>query len=100
MRHRIGLLWAKYLIVIGQVGGILALVNFVMMIGVFYTTTASQYVSFPLYALVILSGVALLLWFVLAIGIKGYYAFFNQQSAMDEINRKVDKLLERLNDDN
>ena len=97
----IGLIWAKVQNIWGQVGVIASIVNFIMMLVVFYTTSVHPNVkiSIWLYGLIIVIGAALVIWFIVKWGISGYYRFFSQQSEMNEISRKVGLIMKKLNID-
>lgn len=94
----VGLIWAKYVNTWGQVGSVAGTVNMIMMLGVFYTTTLRPNIAVPLwlYILIVVVGAAIMVIFVLKIGISGYYRFFSKQSEMAEINRRVQKNDEKL----
>lgn len=87
----IGLIWAKYMNTWGQIGTVAGTVNFIMMLGVFYTTTLRPSLAIPLWlyilAVVIASVTGIL--FVLKIGISGYYRFFSKTSELSETNKRV-----------
>ena len=87
----IGLIWAKYVNTWGQVGSVAGTVNFLMMIGVFYTTTLKPNLDIPLwlYILVVVIAAVFAVTFVLKIGISGYYRFFSKQSEIAETNKRV-----------
>lgn len=87
----IGLIWAKYMNTWGQVGTVASTVNFVMMLGVFYTTTLRPAFEIPLwiYIIIVLIGMTIVIAFVLTIGISGYYRFFSNNSELSETNRRV-----------
>ena len=68
-----------------------------MMFGVFYSTTAKGHISFPLYLLIILGLIIISVGFVLKVGINGYYRFFQQQSAINKMNRKLDFIIKHMN---
>lgn len=94
----VGLIWAKIVNIWGQVGTIAGVVNFVMMVGVFYTTTVYPNFKIPLWAyiLIIVIGAVLVIGFILKWGISGYYRFFSKQSDITEVNQKMDIILEHL----
>lgn len=95
----IGLLWAKYVNTWGQVGAVVGTVNFIMLLGVFYTTTiepSSLSVPLWLYMLVIVVGAVIGVTFVLKIGISGYYRFFSNQSELSQANRRIKMIMEKL----
>ena len=95
--NRIGSAWARYINIWGQVGAVASLIQFVMIAALFYTNTASRYIPLWLYLLAGLFGLGALVAFIATIGIRGYYQFFNQQSAIDRIEKKLDALLARSN---
>ena len=97
-RNDIELAWGKVLIIIVQAGAVYSLINSLMLIGIFYTTTARPEFGIPLwlYLLVVTAVIFSLVIFILKIGISGYYRFFNQQSAMDKIDQKVDRIIKHL----
>lgn len=89
----VGLIWAKGINIWGQVGSVAGAVNFLMMIGVFYTTTAKPIWLIPLwvYLSVIIVGGVFVIGFIITKGISGYYRFLSEQSRIDEVERKVDE---------
>lgn len=97
-RIDIGLIWAKYVNTWGQIGAVAGTVNFLMMLGVFYTTTLKPELDVPLwlYALVVTAGALLAIAFVLKIGISGYYRFFSHRSELSETNRRVKLIMDHL----
>ena len=94
----IGLVWAKYVNIWGQLGSVAGTVNFLMMIGVFYTTTLKPNVDIPLwlYVLVMSTGVLLAVAFIVKIGISGYYRFFSNSSELSEAHRRIKELESKL----
>jgi len=94
----IGLVWAKYVNTWGQVGSIAGMVNMIMMLGVFYTTTLRPAIAVPLwlYITIVVIGGATVVTFVLKIGISGYYRFFSKQSEVAEINKRVKLIMRHL----
>lgn len=99
-RHKIdiGLVWAKYVNIWGQLGSVAGTINFMMMIGVFYTTTLKPNVDIPLWAyiMVMAIGILLVVAFILKIGISGYYRFFSNRSELSETNRRVKLIMDHL----
>ncbi len=97
-RLDIGLIWAKYVNTWGQIGAVAGTINFLMMLGVFYTTTLKPELDIPLwlYALVVAAGALLAIAFVLKIGISGYYRFFSNRSELSETNRRVKLIMDHL----
>ena len=95
MKTDLGLSWAKLLVILGQVGAIYGMVNSIMLIGIFYMTTIRPEFGIPLwpYLLAVIFVIISLVSFILKIGISGYYRFFNQQSAIDRIDQKLDWLI-------
>lgn len=95
----IGLSWAKAVNVWGQIGLFAGVANTVMLIGVLYTTTVAPKFSIPfwLYILIIMIAAIVCIIFVMKIGISGYYRFFSQQSELSQVNKKVSKIMKRLN---
>ena len=95
----VGLIWAKVVNIWGQLGTVAGIVNTLMMVGVFYTTTLYPNFKVPLwlYIVVIALGVFAVVWFIIKIGISGYYRFFSNQSAITEANRKIDLIMKSLN---
>jgi len=92
----LGLLWAKYINTWGQVGAVVGTVNFIMLVGVFYTTSIEPsriHIPLWLYVLVIFIGAVIGVTFVLKIGIAGYYRFFSQQSELSQVNLRVKILM-------
>ena len=87
----IGLVWAKYMNIWGQVGTVAGTVNLVMMLGVFYTTTLRPAIAISLWLYILIVAVAAIIGvvFVLKVGISGYYRFFAEQSAVAETNKRV-----------
>ena len=87
----IGLIWAKYVNIWGQIGSVAGTVNFIMMLGVFYTTTLRPTIDIPLwmYILIVVVGTILAVTFVLKVGISGYYRFFSKTSELSETNKRV-----------
>lgn len=94
----IGLVWAKGFNIWVQFGFIVGVFNTAMMVGVFYSTTVTQLLSIPLwlYLLVICVVLGACVVFVTRYAISGYYRFFNQQSDLAEVNRKVDMIIKHL----
>ncbi len=94
----VGLAWAKLLAIIGQVGAIQGAVNSVMLIGIFYTTTVKPNFPIPiwLYLLIVISVLLGAIIFSLSLGISGYYRFFNQQSSVEKINKKLTLVMTAL----
>jgi len=100
----IGLIWAKYLNIWGQLGSVVGAVNTLMMIGVFYTTTVKPSLAIPiwLYLVTMVVGVVAMIGFILRWGISGYYRFWSNQSDITSVNRKIDLIMKYLDikDDN
>jgi ABC-type uncharacterized transport system permease subunit len=100
MAHKfdVGLIWAKIVNIWGQLGTVAGIVNTLMMIGVFYTTTLYPNFKVPLwlYIVVIAIGAGGVVWFIIKIGISGYYRFFSKQSEITEANRKIDLIIKYL----
>ncbi len=94
----IGLIWAKYVNIWGQIGSAAGTVNFIMMLGVFYTTTLGPAINIPLwlYILIITIGAILAVTFVIKIGISGYYRFFSAQSEVADTNKRVQETDRKL----
>jgi len=94
----VGLIWAKYVNTWGQIGTVASTVNFLMMLGVFYTTTLKPNIDIPLwlYITVVMIGVILATTFVLKVGISGYYRFFSNRSELSETNRRVKLIMDHL----
>ncbi len=93
-RLDLGLIWGKYLNIWNQIGSIAGLVQLLMMIGVFYTTTLNPKFQIPfwLYLVIIIIGGLLLILFVLKIGLSGYFRYFSKHTDISEVNNKVDEL--------
>lgn len=93
----IGLTWAKIFNVWAQIGAVAGLVNFCMMIGVFYTTTIQPNLNIPiwLYLMAIVICIIIAITFVLKWGISGYYRFLSKQSELSMMHRKIDLLLSK-----
>lgn len=96
MRRRIpvidvGLVWAKIVNIWGQVGTVAGIVNFVMMLGVFYTTTVYPNIKIPiwLYLFIVIIGASLVIGFIIKWGISGYFRYFSNLSEITKINNKV-----------
>lgn len=97
MRLRIGLLWAQYQALYGQVGVLMSTFSYLMTAGIFWTTTAQHYVPLFWYAVLLIGAVALMVVFSLLIGIPGQYAYFRNQSKLDKMEQElkaIRKLLE------
>ena len=94
----IGLIWAKYVNTWGQVGVVAGTVQMLSTLAILYTTTIQPNMDIPiwLYILVIASCAALMITFVLKIGISGYYRFFSKQSEIAETNRRVQETDRKL----
>jgi hypothetical protein len=94
----IGLIWAKYVNTWGQVGAVAGTVQMLSTLAILYTTTIQPNMNIPiwLYALVIASGAALMVTFVLKVGISGYYRFFSNRSELSETNRRVKLIMNHL----
>lgn len=94
----IGLIWAKCINIWGQLGMVLGATNYLMMVGVFYTTTIKPNVDIPfwLYVLVLSVGAIGVIAFIIKIGIDGYYRFFFGRSQLAEIERKQDLIMKQL----
>ena len=97
----VGLVWAKYVNIYGQLGSLAGIVSMIMTIGIFYTTTLYPIIKVPLWAyiLTILVGASIVVWFILKIGISGWYRYFAQQSELHQANAKMDAIMEHLNID-
>lgn len=101
-KHRpkvdIGLVWAKGLNIWVQLGVIAGIINTLMLIGVFYTTTV--YPNFPIpfwiYMLVIVLAATFWIGFVVKYGISGYYRFLSRRSEISQINERVSLILKHL----
>ena len=87
----IGLIWAKFVNTYGQVGAVAGTVQMLSTLAILYTTTIQPHADVPvwLYILVILSGAALMITFVLKVGISGYYRFFSKTSELSATNKQV-----------
>lgn len=94
----VGLLWGKCLNILSQIGALAGIVNLLMVIGIFYTTTfrPATGMSLWLYLLLIVIGGASLVVFIITVGIRGFYRFFNQQSAVDEIRKDIQLIKRHL----
>ncbi len=94
----IGLVWAKYLNVWGQLGSVVGAANTLMMVGVFYTTTLKPSLAIPLwlYLMVIVLGSLSVIGFIVKWGISGYYRFFANQSELAEVQRKMDLVMKHF----
>ena len=66
MKIDLGLSWAKFLAVYGQVASILGVLNSLMLVGIFYTTTLKPVISIPLwlYLMAVLLGIGGVIVFV------------------------------------
>ncbi len=93
-RLDVGFVWGGAMHIWGQIGAIFGVANTAMLVGVFYTTTVVHIFPIPawLYGLIVLAGVVGVVAFCLKVGIKGYYDFFNKNSALDGISAKLDAL--------
>ena len=89
----VGLIWGKALNIWSQVGILSGAMSTMMMIGVFYTTTVYPNIKIPLwsYLLSIFIIGLIVLIFILRWGIKGYFKFFSNQSALTAVNDKIDE---------
>lgn len=96
----VGLIWAKYVNTWGQVGSVAGMVNMLMMLGVFYTTTLRPSLEMPLwlYVVIVIVAAAFAVLFVLKIGISGYYRFFSRQSEVAETNKRVQENSRKLDE--
>ena len=94
----IGLIWAKYMNIWGQVGTVAGTVNLIMMLGVFYTTTLKPAtgISLWLYILIMVTASIAGTLFVVKVGTSGYYRFFSQQSKVAETNERVQETDRKL----
>ena len=94
----IGLIWAKFVNTYGQVGAVAGVVQMLSTLAILYTTTIQPNMDIPiwLYILVIASGAALMITFVLKVGISGYYRFFSNRSELSETNRRVKLIMNHL----
>ena len=94
----IGLIWAKFVNTYGQVGAVAGVVQMLSTLAILYTTTIQPNMDIPiwLYILIIASGAALMVTFVLKIGISGYYRFFSNRSELSETNRRVKLIMNHL----
>ena len=90
----VGLIWAKIMNIWGQVGTVAGIANTIMMIGVFYTTTLYPQVKIPLwlYVLIICIGVCLVIWFIVKVGISGWFRFFSHNSEIEQVKKDVAEL--------
>lgn len=101
-KHRgkmdIGLIWAKFVNTYGQVGAVAGTVQMLSTLAILYTTTIQPNADVPvwLYVLIIVSGAALMITFVLKIGISGYYRFFSKTSELSETNKRVQETDRKL----
>lgn len=89
----IGLIWAKWMNISGQMGAVQGAASIIMLLIVTYTTSLKGVIPLWIYVTAVILGVVVLIVFVVKIGISGYYRFFNQQSAMNRIERKLNLLL-------
>jgi hypothetical protein len=94
----IGLIWAKFVNTYGQVGAVAGTVQMLSTLAILYTTTIQPNADVPIWAyiLIILSGAALMITFVLKIGISGYYRFFSKTSELSETNKRVQEVDRKL----
>ncbi len=97
----IGLVWAKGVNIWGQLGTIAGIVNTLMLVGVFYTTTL--YPKFPIpfwaYILIVLLAATLCIGFIIKFGISGYYRFLSRRSEISQINERVSLIMKHLDID-
>jgi cell division protein FtsW (lipid II flippase) len=95
INKRIGLLWARLMAIYGQLGFIQGILNSLMLIAVTYTTTLQQRgVPLWVYLAILVLILSLATVFILFIGIRGYYDFFNEQSNLDKLEKKLDAFIE------
>ena len=94
----IGLMWAKIVNIWGQLGTAAGVVNTIMLIGVFYTTTVYPNLKVPLwlYVLVIVLGVILGVLFIVRFGISGYYRFLSRRSELSQTNQRVKAIMDHF----
>ncbi|MCK9599018.1 MAG: hypothetical protein M0R06_08265 [Sphaerochaeta sp.] len=94
----VGLAWAKYVNIYGQVGAVAGTVQMMSTLAILYTTTIQPNMNIPiwLYVLAIIAGTVLAVTFVLKVGISGYYRFFNQHSDLAETNERVQETDRKL----
>jgi hypothetical protein len=94
----IGLVWAKVVNIWGQLGTAAGIVNFIMMLGVFYTTTVYPNVKMPLwiYLSIVIIGAIIGIGFILKWGISGYYRFLSKQSELSEVNNKLTFIMKEM----
>lgn len=97
LNDRVGLAWAKLIAVYGQLGVIQGVLNSLMLVVVTYTTSLKP-IGLPLwmYLGVLLLVLSMVVIFILTIGIRGYYQFFNEQSAIDSVLKEVRELRKEL----
>lgn len=92
----VGITWGKIINIWGQIGVVQGVINTIMLFVVTYNTSLKNLLPVWLYILIIVISIICIVGFVLRIGISGYYRFFNQQSAMNRIESKVDKTEAKL----
>ena len=82
MKFDIGLVWARWMAIWGQVSMVAGVIQFLATLVILYTVTISPKYSIPawLYGVVVLILLLLIILFVTRWGISGYYRFFNRNS--------------------
>lgn len=95
----IGLVWAKVVNIWGQLGTVAGIANTIMLLIVTYTTTIEPKFHTPLwlYIAVIIIAFAVGVYFILKVGISGYYRFLSNQSELSEVHRKLNLVMKQLN---
>lgn len=89
----VGMFWGSIINIWGQVGVVFGIANTIMLLGVFYTTTARAYISFPLYIVIVVVLGTSTLAFILKVGISGYYRFFTKQTSLSKVDEKLDNII-------
>ena len=95
-KRDIGLIWAHMLAVWGQVSVPYSIIMAIMMAGTFYSTTIKGVLPFWVYIAILAVMIVSVILFVVFVGISGYYRFLNQRSALDQINSRLEKIMNKL----
>ncbi len=93
---RIGMFWAMVINTWGQLGVIAGIFNTLVLISVLYSTWLKDLLPFWVYSLIVTICTILAIIFIIKIGIAGYYEFFNKQSALDRVEKKLDRITKKL----
>jgi hypothetical protein len=97
MKFDLGMVWGRFLNWWNQIGVILSMITAIMTMGNFYVLVVIHY-HLPLYGyiLIVAAGVAVCSLFILKLGISGNFRYMAQQMKIEENNRMLKKICERM----